>query len=118
MRYRRPLLIVVAVVAAVMALLLSPVQQHWRTQSPDGAFAAVARSQPIRSLIPILPGGGSDKPGRVTVYRGDQPCGSAAVPMVSYVYDVRWELDAKPRRAELRLIATWNLDACTVEVLR
>jgi len=62
-----------------------------------------------------MPGQGSDKPGRVTVYRGSQSCGSARVPMVSFAYDLRWELDAKPRRAEIRLGATWNLDDCSVE---
>ena len=95
--------------------LFSPVIEHWRTTSPDGAFVAIAHTQPIYSFIGVMPGQGSDKPGRVTVYRGNQSCGSAWVPMVSFVYDLRWELDTKPRRAEIRLVATWNLDDCSIE---
>ena len=110
------LLVGIGAVAASMAILLfSPVLEHWRTTSPDGAFIAIARTQPIYSFIGVMPGQGSDKPGRVTVYRGNQSCGSAWVPMVSFVYELRWELDTKPRRAEIRLGATWNLDDCSIE---
>lgn len=104
-----------AVAASMVIPLFSPVSEHGRTRSPDGEFVAVAHTQPIYSVIGAIPGQGSDKPGRVTVYRGSQSCGSAWVPMVSFVYDLRWELDTKPRRAEIRLVATWNLDDCSVE---
>ena len=101
--------------ASMVIPLFSPVSEHGRTRSPDGEFVAIAHTQPIYSFIGLMPGQGSDKPGRVTVYRGNQSCGSAWVPMVSFVYDLRWELDTKPRRAEIRLVATWNLDDCSVE---
>jgi hypothetical protein len=104
-----------AVVASMVVPLFSPVLEHWRTSSPDGAFVAIAHTQPIYSFIGVIPGQGSDKPGRVTVYRGNQSCGSAWVPMVSFAYDLRWNVDAKPRRAEIRLIATWDLDDCSIE---
>ena len=104
-----------AVAASMVIALFSPVSEHWRATSPDGEFVAIAHTQPIYSFIAVMPGQGSDKPGRVTVYRGNQSCGSAWVPMVSFVYDLRWELDTKPRRAEIRLVATWNLEDCSVE---
>ena len=108
----------IGAVAASMAIsLFSPVIEHWRTTSPDGEFVAIAHTQPIYSFIGVMPGQGIDKPGRVTIYRGSQSCGSARVPMVSFVHDLRWELDTKPRRAEIRFAATWNLDDCSIERL-
>ncbi len=104
-----------AVAASVVIPLFSPVSEHGRATSPDGEFVAIAHTQPIYSVIGAMPGQGSDKPGRVTVYRGNQPCGSAWVPMVALVYDLRWELDTMPRRAEIKLVATWDLDDCSVE---
>jgi hypothetical protein len=116
---RRWLLILLAgpsiAAASVATLAFVPTLEHWRATSPDGALVAIAHTQPIYSLIGVMPGQGSDKPGRVTVYRGNQSCGSAWVPMVSFVYDLRWDVDTKPRRAEIRLVATWNLDDCSIE---
>jgi hypothetical protein len=116
---RRACLVLLAGIAAVagsmVVPLYAPIDEHWRTQSPDGAFTAVVHTQPIYSLIGVMPGQGSDKPGRVTVYRGNQSCGSAWVPMVWIANRLRWEADTRPRRAEIRLVATWNLDDCTVE---
>ena len=114
---RRLVIVLGAVAVAVAALLFSPVLQHWRTQSPDGTFAAVTHTQPFYLFIPMMPGGGSDKPGTVTVYRGGQSCGSAWVPMVSFIYDIRWELDARPRRAQINLVAAWNLDDCSMKAV-
>jgi hypothetical protein len=110
-----PVLIAAVVVAAVAAILLAPVLEHSRLQSPDGAFVAVVRTQPAHILLPALPGQGSDKPGRITVYGGDRSCGGVWVPMVSMARDLRWELDGIPRRAAIRLVATWDLDQCALE---
>jgi hypothetical protein len=104
-----------AVAGSAVIPLFAPVDEHWRTQSPEGAFVAIAHTQPIYSVMSVMPGQGSDKPGRVTIYRGNQSCGSAWVPMVWMARDLRWEVDTRPRRAEIRLIATWILDDCTVE---
>jgi hypothetical protein len=106
---------IAAVAVSTVIPLFAPINEHWRTQSPDGAFIAVAHTQPIYSLIGAIPGQGSDKPGRVTIYRGGQSCGAAWVPVVSLAYDLRWEIDTRPRRAEIRLVATWNLDDCVLE---
>jgi hypothetical protein len=114
-RWRIVLPTVVALIAAMAALLFAPIVEHHRVQSPDGVFTAVVRTQPFRALIGAMPGQGSDKPGRVTVYRGSQSCGSVWLPMVSFLYDLRWETEQRPRRAEIRLTATWNLDTCARE---
>lgn len=117
---RRWLLLVLAglfsAAVAVGTLAFAPTLEHWRTQSPDGTFVAVVHTQPFRSFIPVMPGGGSDKPARITVYRNGQSCGSAWLEMASFAYELRWQLDAQPRRAEIRLVATWNLDACVLMV--
>jgi hypothetical protein len=101
------------VVAAVMVLIFLPLTEHARRESPDGAFVAIART-PLFHL-PIMPGQGSDRPGEVTLYRGDRSCGAVWVHMVSQLYDLRWDLDSKPRRASLNLRGTWNLDDCSLE---
>jgi hypothetical protein len=36
--------------------------------------------------------------------------------MVWMARDLTFEVDQRPRRAEIRLVATWNLDDCTVDV--
>jgi len=105
------------VVTVFAGLLFAPVFEHSRQQSPDGAFVAVVRSQLFYSLIPVMPGQGSDKPGRVTLYSGQQSCGSAWLPMISFAYDLRWNLDSRPRRVDIKLVATWNLDDCVLEHL-
>jgi hypothetical protein len=115
---RRLALLLAGLAAAMVvgaALMFAPVREHWRTHSPDGVFVAIARVQPFYAMIPVMPGGGSDKPGRVTVYRGGQSCGSVWVHMVSQAYQLRWEFDRKPRRAEIGVGATWNLDDCSLE---
>jgi hypothetical protein len=117
MKHRWLLLVLAgtAAVTSVVVLLFSPVLEHWRTQSPDGAFIAIVHTQPFRSFIPAMPGGGSDKPARITIYRDGQSCGSAWLAMASFAYELRWQIDTPPRRAEIRLAATWNLDACVLE---
>lgn len=64
-----------------------------------------------------MPGHGSDKPGRMTLYRKDgRSCGSVALAVVSFAYDLTWDLESRPRTARIGPIATWNLDDCTVAV--
>ena len=106
---------IAAVAASTVIPLFAPLNVHWRTQSPDGAFVAVAHTQPIYSLIGAMPGQESDKPGRITIYRSGQSCGTVWVPVVSLAYDLRWQTATRPRRAEIRLVATWNLDECSIE---
>jgi hypothetical protein len=109
------LAIFAAVTAVVMALIFLPLSEHARTESPDGAFVAVARTPPVSAVIVTMPGQGSDKPGHITVYHGNRSCGAVWVHLVSQFYDLRWYLDSKPRRASLNMRGTWNLDRCELE---
>lgn len=103
--------------ASVLAgtLLFLPVLKHSHRESPDGHFLVVVRTQPIYALIPMMRGSGSDLPARATLYKDGRSCGSAALPMASFVYDLRWRLDTSPREAEIKFGGRWNLDTCTVE---
>ena len=103
-------------IAIAAALLFVVVAEHWRTQSPDRAFVAVVQVERIYALVSLISGRGSEKPGYVTIYRGEMPCGSVWVPVVSLAYQLQWEVDGKPRRAKI-LAATWNLDECRIEQL-
>jgi hypothetical protein len=104
----------VCAVAIAAALLFTLFAEHWRTESPDRAFVAVAQVERLYALISVLPGQHGDRPGYVTLYRGNRPCGSVWVPLVSLAYGLRWDIDARPRRAAI-LTATWNLETCRIE---
>ena len=58
-----------------------------------------------------MPGGGGDQPGYVTVFtRQGRSCGTAPLPLAWMIDGIEWS----PTRAELRLVADWNLVAHTV----
>lgn len=112
-RYLAPGLLIVLPFAAA-AWAAAPVLEHTRAQSPDGAFTVVARTQPYRMFVAVMPGQGSDKPARVTLYKGSQSCGSAWADMVSMAHEMDWAMDTRPRRLAIRFVADWDLDACVV----
>lgn len=88
--------------------------EYYRIQSPDGRHHAVATVSAWRNLLPGMPGQGGDKPGNITVYRGEadsQSCGRIAVENVSAIYQLDWQ----PNRAEIRLVASWDLLRCQLE---
>jgi hypothetical protein len=95
-------------------VLFTPRLIYRETESPDGAFRAIARIAPVDSLWPAMPGQGGDKRGWITIYRlaDSRNCGSLAVEMASMIADLRWALDANPRAAELVGVGSWNLDDC------
>ena len=74
----------ICAVAIAAALLFTLVAEHWRTESPDRAFVAVAQVERLYALFSAMSGQGGDKPGYVTIYRGNRPCGSVWVPLVSW----------------------------------
>ncbi len=114
---RRAFLIMNICGAAVLlgTVLFMPLLKHSHRESSDGHFTIVVRTAPIYALIPRMPGGGSDLPARAWLYKDGKSCGSAALPMASFVYDLQWRLDATPRQAEIKFGGRWNLDDCTVE---
>jgi hypothetical protein len=115
--WRVILLAAFAASAAAVSLAFIPFVAVRRAASPDGAFEAVARTALVNLLIPVMPGQSGDRAGRVTIYRRDgRSCGSAPVEMVWMIHDLHWALAGKPREASLVAVATWDLDACSVEV--
>jgi hypothetical protein len=114
-----PACLLAACAASIVAISLAfiPVVPVRRAESPDGAFEAVARTAPVHLLIPVMPGQSGDHAGRITIYtKGGRSCGSAPVEMVWMIQDLRWDLARKPREASLVALATWDLDACSVDV--
>ena len=104
-------------IAAIGALEFLPLHRVGEAASPDGAFIAVTRISYINWLLPVMPGQSGDHPGRITIYRKDgRSCGSASVDMVWMIDDLRWELSRKPREASIVALATWDLDACSIEI--
>ena len=118
MHPRRRAFIVLNICGAVVlaaSMLFMPVLKHSHRVSADGHFEVIVRTQPIYALAPVMPGGGSDLPGRATLYKDGKSCGTAWLPMASLVDDLRWLTDRQPRQAQIRSAATWNLDDCTIE---
>ena len=110
---RRALIALCAVLggAAALALLLTRESEFARFDSPDGAFTAVVTSPLLWSLIPGMPGSGSDRPGAVRIERRDgRSCGRAPLELVQLAYGLRWEAG----EASLPAIAHWDLAACRV----
>jgi hypothetical protein len=115
----KPPRIVYQVALAMLAVsavvtLFSHVVESFRAQSPGGAYTVVARTQPFRFFIGVMPGQGGDKPALVSLYKGMQLCGSASAERVSMARDMQWDMDARPRRLAIKFVGDWNLDDCTV----
>jgi hypothetical protein len=104
----------IALPFAAAAWATAPVLEHFRSQSPDGAFTVVARTQPYWMFVPVMPGQGGDKPARVTLYKGRQSCGSAWADMAWMAREMSFEMDGKPRRLSIKFVADWNLDDCAL----
>jgi hypothetical protein len=119
MHPRRRAYIVLNICGAVVlfaSFLFMPILRHSHRFSDDGHFEIVLRTQPIYALIPTRPGGAGEIPARATLYKDGRNCGSAWLPMASFVYELRWHLDGQPREAEIRFGGRWNLDDCSVQV--
>ena len=110
------LAVLIGLLCTFALLLFSPVLVHTRHVSPDGHFVVVVRTQALYLFIPMMPGSSSDKPAGATLYKDGRSCGSLALPMASLVYELTWELEARPRTADIKLVGSWNLDTCRVEV--
>lgn len=94
-------------------LLLACSSETLEHQSPDGRFQVVSHRSALGSLIPMAPGQGSDAPGRVEIVRveDERSCGAAKIPMVQMARDIQFAEGS----ATLVGVATWDLDACTVD---
>lgn len=109
-------LVFAVAVGACIILLFSPLLTYSTISSPDEEFTAVAASSFAHGLMPVMPGQGGDKPGRVTVLRRDgRSCGSFPVEQVGMVHDIQWDLAGKPRIARIGWRMIWDLDACSLK---
>ena len=115
-----PALVTVAVggclaVLGVGVFLFGDVEAS-RVTSPDGAFVAVTTYRRFEAFVPRGPGGGSDKPGRLELFRvsDGRSCGSAPLSMVWMANELTWALTATPRSASAAM-TSWNLDTCRVD---
>ena len=103
------------VICFLLALPLVLAGEYIRVTSPDGRFHAVAIYPMWRALIPMMPGQGGDKPGQVEVVSAaGASCGRVAVERVSAIQGLEWHGD----RAEIRLVAEWDLANCRVVATR
>jgi hypothetical protein len=107
--------ICIVVIGMLASLPLVITTESWRVTSPDGRFYAVVTSPIWQSYVSVMPGGGSDKSGYVTVYtREGKSCGRAPVEMVWMIQDMEWS----ETNAELKLVAEWDLINHTVKSVR
>ncbi len=106
---RRRTIVALSTIACLVAMVLLPfvlTSQYARVTSPDGRFYAVASFPMWQSYVPMMPGQSGDKPGYITIYTADgRSCGRTAVEMVSFIRDLEWGTG----RAEIRLVAAWDL---------
>ena len=99
----------------VAALPIVLTSEYSRVSSPDGRFCAVATFSLWQRYVSMKPGQVGDKSGCVTVYTADgRSCGRAPVKMVSFIRDLEWSTD----RAEIRLVAEWDLSKRRVQRLQ
>lgn len=112
---KRYFILSAVIVLAPLVLFLFITVEHSRVSSPDGRFVAVTSSPIYQFVIPMMPGGGSDKSGYITVYTADgRSCGRAPIEMLWMIQDLRWS----PERAELSLVAEWDLANCRIHIER
>ena len=98
----------------IVGLLLGGcVSEQSREPSPDGRFEVVIYRSRLASLVPMMPGQGSDAPGRVEIIRraDGRSCGTAAIPMVQLAYDIQFSA----QDAVVIGFARWDLVACSVD---
>lgn len=95
-----------ALIVILVAALAWLTVEYSHVSSPDGRFYAVARYPAWQSLVPLMPGQTGDHAGAVTIYQArGKSCGSARVPMVSFIRDLRWDKE----HARIPLVAEWDL---------
>jgi len=80
---------------------------HTETLSPDGHYRTVARKNWLSSLLPAMPGQGSDAPGSITIYEvaTGRSLGRQPVDTIWFVHAIRWQ----DGRAYIPAVASWPL---------
>ena len=106
---RKKKILILSAIACLLVLTLLPfvlTGQYSRVSSPDGRFYAVATFPIWQRYVPMMTGQSADKSGYITIYTADgRSCGRTSVEMVSFIQDLEWSTG----RAEIRLVAEWDL---------
>jgi hypothetical protein len=93
MKYKRTIIWTTIFMAGCATAFL-PKSEHSRKSSPDGAQVAIAYSRAIWSVLPLFPGGGSDKPGWIRIETKEgKKIKEFRVEMRSFFQDLRWDGD-------------------------
>ena len=67
--------------------------EYRREPSPDGRYTAIATYRVLDAMVPRFPGQSGDKAGHIRIEGTDgTDYGRMPVPMVSMIYDIRWEM--------------------------
>ncbi len=93
--------------AAGVLWLLTPREQR-RFPSTDGRYQIVLLSQPYQSLIPRMPGGGSDRPGWVELEDNNgRSFGRVPIAMLHMVHSLQFTEDG----ASIPAVGRWEFRA-------
>lgn len=80
--------------------------EYQRVYSPDERFYIVAEYPAYQGWLPVMPGGGGDKAGYVTLYTADgQKLRSDKLDMMQMIGDLHWSSDS----VEIRTVLLWDL---------
>jgi hypothetical protein len=94
MKYKRTIIWTAIFAIASCAAMFLPKSEYSRKWSPDGKQVAIAYSRTIWSLLPVFPGGGSDKPGWIRIETKEgRRIKEYSIEMLSLIQDIRWEGD-------------------------
>jgi hypothetical protein len=105
-KMKKSALIVFCLVACAVVVLAMRKKEYAQISSPDGDFIAVAEYRAYSSWIPMSIGSGGDKAGWILLRTKEgREIGSASVPMISMVRDIRWTKE----EASLVGVASWRL---------
>ena len=109
-RRRRGIVLIAGLLLAPVLWLSSIVESN-RWPSPDGRYEVITSTRRYESLIPRMPGQGSDKPGFVTIVSREGECfGSIPVDMLWFAASIEWSADG----AEIPGVGEWNFSRRTV----
>lgn len=85
-------LVLVVVAGAGLTYLTTLEGEYRRETSPDGRYVAIATFPLAEIAVPRFPGQSGDKSGYIRIVDTDgTDYGKIPVPMVSMLYDIRWE---------------------------
>jgi hypothetical protein len=83
--------LIFAIIAGSGMLWVFSKEEVNRFKSPDGRHDCVITRYRYESLMPRMPGQGSDYSCFLSIYEGDIHCATIPVPIAGMLSDLRWE---------------------------